>query len=257
MAPDAKEDPNVILNRLAVALAKREAIVSGWETSSSRKPRKTQEELDAEDALLFRNEPPHLGVGAPLPAEYLVSEAGPGSKSLRAKFFPTKGLKASKARNSEEKAASARRAKVEESSDDEGGRSSLGRAKKLSTQLEVEPTKRSKKRPSGSDAEGEERSQLGNAKKRKTDTISEDSVKLAGQRATLEEKAQGHGEPSELEDEEARNEVLSTLQRPQSEEGQANNPTSDGMTAKERRKLKKREKKKLRKLKQREATGDS
>lgn len=143
MAPDeppkyaklSKEDFDIISNRIAVALAKRESLIKSWTASSScpRPAEKTQEELDAEDAALFRSEPPFLGVGAAIPSHFLVSETERNNKSLRAKFFPAKTLKASKARDAEEKAASAKRGLKEESSDEEEGRSGLGRAKKRKT----------------------------------------------------------------------------------------------------------------------------
>jgi Protein of unknown function (DUF3245) len=132
----SKEDFDVISNRIAVALAKRESLIKSWTASSSRPrdPEKTEAELEAEDAALFRNEPPYLGVGASIPSHFLVSEAERSNKSLRAKFFPSKTLKASKARDAEEKAASAKRGLKDESSDEEEGRSGLGRAKKRKTQ---------------------------------------------------------------------------------------------------------------------------
>lgn len=125
---------DIIQNRIALALAKRESLVKSWNTSSRvQEPTKTEEELDAEDALHFRREPPNLGVGAPIPSHFFVSEAQQNSKSLRAKFFPMKGLMASKARDAEEKAASAKRAKRGDSSDEDEGRSALGKAKKQKT----------------------------------------------------------------------------------------------------------------------------
>lgn len=148
MAPDeahksakvSKEDFDVISNRIAVALAQREALIRSWTASSLRErpPEKTEAELEAEDAALFRNEPPYLGVGAAIPPEYLVSEAERSNKSLRAKLLPSKTLKASKARDAEEKAASAKRGLKDESSDEEQGRSGLGRAKKRRTQTRAE-----------------------------------------------------------------------------------------------------------------------
>ncbi|KAG0647798.1 hypothetical protein D0Z07_5866 [Hyphodiscus hymeniophilus] len=137
----SQEDFDTVQNRIQLALAKHENIVKSWIASSSRKePTKTQEQLDAEDAALFRNEPPYLGVGALIPAEFLVSDAERNNKSLRAKLFPTKGLKGSKPRDSEEKAASAKRALNTDSSDEEDGRSSLGKAKKMKTAKgETEP----------------------------------------------------------------------------------------------------------------------
>jgi hypothetical protein len=133
-AKPTKEEFDIIQNRIQLALSKRENLIKSWTASSSRKePTKTQAELDAEDAALFRNEPPYLGVGAPIPSHFLVSDAERNNKSLRAKFFPGKGLKGSKPRDEDEKAASVKRALNEESSDEEGGRSSLGKAKKLKT----------------------------------------------------------------------------------------------------------------------------
>ena len=131
-AKSSKAELDAISNRIAVALAKRDKLVKSWTVSSRPKaPEKTQEQIDAEDAALFRNVPPYLGVGASIPSHFLVSDAERNNKSLRAKFFPTKGLKASKAREDEEKAASAKRGLIEESSDEEEGRSSLGKAKKM------------------------------------------------------------------------------------------------------------------------------
>lgn len=136
----SKEEFDIISNRLAVALAKRESLIKSWTASSSRPSKtKTLEEREAEDEILFQNQPPYLGVGAPIPAHFLTSDANQNNKSLRAKFFPTKGLKASKARDAEEKAASAKRAKREEESDEEQGRSGLGRAKKLKSKPRIVP----------------------------------------------------------------------------------------------------------------------
>lgn len=127
-----REELDAISNRVAVALAKRERLIKSWTASSAREkqPEKTQEELDGEDAILYRSQPPYLGVGAAVPSHFLVSDADRNNRSLRAKFFPTKGLKASKLRDAEEKAASAKRGLQNEDSEDEGGRSSLGKAKK-------------------------------------------------------------------------------------------------------------------------------
>ncbi|KAL3427631.1 hypothetical protein PVAG01_01140 [Phlyctema vagabunda] len=140
MTPDhpgkaSQAEFDVIQNRIALALAKRESLVKSWNTSSTQASdsTKTEEELEAEDILHFRREPANLGVGALIPSHFLVSEAQQNNKSLRAKFFPLKGLRASKARDADEKAISAKRAKRDDSSDDEGGRSSLGKAKKQKT----------------------------------------------------------------------------------------------------------------------------
>ncbi|KAI9048070.1 hypothetical protein LZ554_007866 [Drepanopeziza brunnea f. sp. 'monogermtubi'] len=208
-AKAAKIDTNVVLNRLAIAMAKREALISSWENSSSRKPQKTQEELDAEDALIFRQQPPRLGVGAPLPAEYLVGEAERSNKSLRARFFPSKGLKASKARDAEEKAASAKRAQIEESSDEEGGRSSLGRAKKLNSHRKVNAVKQTKKRLSDSDADDEGGSHSGKAKKQRTDTSSEYPAKPVGGEDEMPKKRLKSSGPSNRVEEPKRRQATS------------------------------------------------
>ncbi|KUJ08582.1 uncharacterized protein LY89DRAFT_334364 [Mollisia scopiformis] len=166
-AKQAKEDFAVISNRLAVAFAKRESLIKSWTASSSRPPppAEKEEELEAEDAALFRNQPPYLGVGAPIPSHFLVSEAERNNKSLRAKFFPTKGLKASKARDAEEKATSAKRALKAESSDEEEGRSGLGRAKKLKMTRKSEPAKSMKEQ---SESEEDHRARSIKSKKHKT-----------------------------------------------------------------------------------------
>lgn len=140
----SKEELDVISNRIAIALAKREKLIKSWTALSARpkEPEKTQEELDAEDAALFRKQPPYLGVGSPIPSHFLVSDAERNNKSLRAKFFLAKGLKGSKSRD-EEKAASAKRGLIDESSDEEGGRSSVGKAKKRKTTADL-PSKETK-----------------------------------------------------------------------------------------------------------------
>lgn len=285
-AKASQEALAVISNRLAIAMAKREALVKSWTASSSRPlpPTKTQAELDAEDAALFRNEPPHLGVGAPIPAHFLVSEAERGNKSLRAKFFPTKGLKASKARDAEEKAASVKRAKREESSDEEEGRSSLGRAKKLNSR-KVEAVKQSAKEVL-SDAESEDRgrSQVGSQKKRKIEDKSTSLVPVVGKTGSSKEsqvvqkkdQQAASSKPidrkqdidtdalramdvvdSQLDNRAERSAdvgVTSTVTMDAGEEARGTEvlDTKAGMDSKERKRLKKKEKKKRRKLREAE-----
>jgi hypothetical protein len=163
----SKQDFDVISNRLAVALAKRESLIKSWTASSSlsKEPAKSQEELDAEDAAVFRSEPPRLGVGAQIPSHFLVSEAERNNKSLRAKFFPANGLKASKPRDVEEKLVSVKRGLRDESSDEEEGRSALGRAKKQKIRTRVEPIKDIMNEVSGGDSDERGRSGLGKVKK--------------------------------------------------------------------------------------------
>jgi hypothetical protein len=135
----SKEALDVISNRISIALAKHDNLVKSWTAASARpKPReKTQEELEAEDAALFRKAPLYLGVGAPIPSHFLISDAERNNKSLRAKFFPSKGLRGSKPRDSEEKATTTKRGIMEESSDEEEGRSALGKAKKRKRTADV------------------------------------------------------------------------------------------------------------------------
>jgi hypothetical protein len=91
---------------------------------------RTQEAVDLEDSRLFQPQPLYLGVGAAIPPDFLANEAPSGTRALRKKFFPATTLKASKARDAEEKAASAKRGLKHNSSDDEEGRSGVGRTKK-------------------------------------------------------------------------------------------------------------------------------
>jgi hypothetical protein len=192
MAPDeapksakvSKEEFDVISNRIAVALAQRESLIKSWTASSSR-PRpaeKTEAELDAEDAALFRNEPQFLGVGASIPSHFLVSETERNNKSLRAKFFPSKTLKASKARDAEEKAASAKRGLKDESSDEEEGRSGLGRAKKRKTKTRTEPVEETGKDEMLDYLKKEEQSKLP-----KTQAASTNQILKGGQIVVLHE----------------------------------------------------------------------
>jgi Protein of unknown function (DUF3245) len=130
-------DFNVIQNRVAVALAKRERLIKSWTASSSRpKPLlKTQEELDAEDADLFNPTPAGLGLGAPIPKEFLDGdvkrkEISTNDKLRHLILGKRAGLQASKPRDGKEKAGSAKRGLGEESSDEDQGRSALGKVKK-------------------------------------------------------------------------------------------------------------------------------
>jgi hypothetical protein len=130
-------DFEVIQNRLAVALAKRERLIKSWTASSSRPrpPAKTQEELDAEDAELFNPVPASLGLGAPIPMEFLEGDVKRkeiwNNDKLRSLIMGRKaGAQASKPRDGKEKAAVSKRVLESESSDDDEGRSALGKAKK-------------------------------------------------------------------------------------------------------------------------------
>lgn len=129
------EEFNAKMNRIQMALAKREAIAENILAKyPTDRRRKTQEEIDAEDALWFPttfagNQPLNTD---PAFAKFLKPAAERGQKTLRDKMLPSKELRASKARDSEEKAASAKRA-IAVSSDEDEGRTALGKAKKLKT----------------------------------------------------------------------------------------------------------------------------
>ncbi|PQE04326.1 hypothetical protein CJF30_00010109 [Rutstroemia sp. NJR-2017a BBW] len=131
------------MNRIQMALAKREAIAEKILAKyPTERRRKTQEEIDADDAYWFG--PPGPGNQSidedPAFQRFLKPVEERNKKSLRDRILPAKELKASKARDAEEKAASAKRALAVESSDEEEGRSGLGKAKKLKTAHASEKT---------------------------------------------------------------------------------------------------------------------
>lgn len=153
MAPEAASKKfaaaefDVIQNRLAIALAKRESLIKSWTKSSARPqpPPKTKEQIEAEDADIYKREPATLGLGAPVPKEYKDGDMKRAeiktNESLRKRLLgKTGGLQASKPRDAAEKAQSAKRRRKDDSSDEEEGRSSLGKAKKV-TKPREEPVK--------------------------------------------------------------------------------------------------------------------
>lgn len=130
-------DFDVIQNRVLVALAKRERLIKSWTASSSRprQPLKTQEELEAEDAELFNLAPASLGLGAPIPKEFLDGDVKRkeiwNNERLRNLFMGKRvGSQASKSSDGKERACGAKRSLDEKSSDEDEGRSALGKAKK-------------------------------------------------------------------------------------------------------------------------------
>ncbi|KAI9650979.1 hypothetical protein NHQ30_001016 [Ciborinia camelliae] len=130
------EEFNAKMNRIQMALAKREAIAENILAQyPTDRRRKTQEEIDAEDALWFPT--PAAGNQSlntdPAFAKFLKPAAERSQKTLRDKMLPSKELRVSKARDAEEKAASAKRAMAAASSDEDEGRTGLGKAKKLKT----------------------------------------------------------------------------------------------------------------------------
>jgi len=129
------EEFNAKMNRIQMALAKREAIAENILAKyPTERRRKTQEEIDAEDALWFPTPAGNLPLNTdPAFAKYLKPAAERNQKTLRDKMLPSKELRASKSRDAEEKAASAKRALADASSDEDEGRTALGKAKKLKT----------------------------------------------------------------------------------------------------------------------------
>ncbi|CZT11488.1 uncharacterized protein RAG0_15618 [Rhynchosporium agropyri] len=269
-AKATQDELAISFNRIAMAMAKREALVKSWTASaSSSKPEKTQEELEAEDAAMFRNEPPHLGVGAEIPAHFLVTESERGNKALRAKMFTTKGLKASKARDAEEKAASAKRRMREESSEEEGGRSSLGRAKKFKGRQNTAPVPELQGEDESNSEVEEDTKQMFISKRREIEEKPIFAAKAA-HKADLskeddklemsEETADGKLVPSV-----GRKKNAAKIKTPKpvvEPSGVEKNSTTsvkkdDGMDAAERRRQKKKEKKKLKKLRDAEQTGEA
>ncbi|XMA10546.1 hypothetical protein WAI453_003337 [Rhynchosporium graminicola] len=285
-AKATQDELAISFNRIAMAMAKREALVKSWTASASNsKPEKTQEELEAEDAAMFRNEPPHLGVGAEIPAHFLVTESERGNKALRAKMFTTKGLKASKARDAEEKAASAKRRMREGSSEEEGGRSSLGRAKKFKGRQNTAPVPELQGEDESNSEVEEDTKHMFISKRReieekpifaakaahKADLSKEDVTKINKALLALLKNDQDKLEMSEetadgkLVPSVGRKKNAAKIKTPKpvvEPSGVEKNSTTsvkkdDGMDAAERRRQKKKEKKKLKKLRDAEQTGEA
>lgn len=191
------EELDILDNKVAIALARHEEIVNGWIKASNRPPKPpimTDEEIEAQISNYG------FGTGGGTSKE---DAAELGNKLLRAKFLPSKTLKASKARDAEEKAASAKRGLMVESSDEEEGRSSLGKAKKHKEKAKVqEPIKPvtierenqkpdlnldvrgTSKRAQAEDGSQTEGDKLAKSRKRKSTSVLEEPVK----KTKLEEK---------------------------------------------------------------------
>ncbi|KFY72158.1 hypothetical protein V499_07684 [Pseudogymnoascus sp. VKM F-103] len=149
MAPNAREKLPVAENleaiqaRIDLAIAKQDAIVKSWVDkfdTSKCAPSKTKEEIEAWDAELFNPMPSNLGLGAPIPKEYLNGDINRkdinGNSKLRSLMMGKKaGLQAAKPRDAEEKASSMKRGLKEDTSDEEEGRSNLGKSKKAKREV--------------------------------------------------------------------------------------------------------------------------
>jgi hypothetical protein len=121
--------------RIDLFWAEKTAVVRGWmEKSLGPQVRKTKEQLDAEDKEFFNVGPPGLGLGFPIPKDYVDGDLRrkdiASNGDLRNLLMGKKaGLQASKPR--EDKDTNAKKRRVEESSDEEEGRSGLGKKKKV------------------------------------------------------------------------------------------------------------------------------
>ncbi|OBT84516.1 hypothetical protein VE02_06755 [Pseudogymnoascus sp. 03VT05] len=149
MAPNTREKLPVADNleaiqaRIDLAIAKQDAIVKSWVDkfdTSKCAPSKTKEEIEAWDAELFNPMPSNLGLGAPIPKEYLNGDINRkdinGNSKLRSLMMGKKaGLQAAKPRDAEEKASSMKRGLKEDTSDEEEGRSNLGKSKKAKREV--------------------------------------------------------------------------------------------------------------------------
>ncbi|OBT72077.1 hypothetical protein VF21_09045 [Pseudogymnoascus sp. 05NY08] len=149
MAPNTREKLPVADNleaiqaRIDLAIAKQDAIVKSWVDkfdTSKCAPSKTKEEIEAWDAELFNPMPSNLGLGAPIPKEYLNGDISRkdinGNSKLRSLMMGKKaGLQAAKPRDAEEKASSMKRGLKEDTSDEEEGRSNLGKSKKAKREV--------------------------------------------------------------------------------------------------------------------------
>jgi hypothetical protein len=134
-----REDIKVIQARIDLAFAKHEALVNSWVTkfdTSKCAPDKTAEEIAEWDAELYNPRPVSLGLGYELPKEAQNSGANrkdlKNNEKLRKIMLGRKGgLNIAKPRDAEEKMQSRKRAQQGDSSEDEEGRSSMIKSKKV------------------------------------------------------------------------------------------------------------------------------
>ncbi|RKF82343.1 hypothetical protein GcM1_172004 [Golovinomyces cichoracearum] len=123
----SREKYDVISNKIGVLLSQRESLVRSW---YSVPPARKQEEFDADDAVLLCNQPGHSGIGASIPSNFFISEAERSKKTLRSKLLESKNLVARKTKDTDDKVTPLKKISRDDSSDEELGRSSLGRSKK-------------------------------------------------------------------------------------------------------------------------------
>lgn len=131
----SQEDFEAVSNQISLILAQRHSLIKSWTASisDSAPPEKTSEELDAEDAALLHSQPFYLGLGAPIPAQFQLSEIERNNRLLRARLSGSKSLKSKQTRDGDEKSRYLKKLhkEIDNSSDEELGRSSVGKAKKM------------------------------------------------------------------------------------------------------------------------------
>ncbi|KAL8745688.1 MAG: hypothetical protein Q9184_007842 [Pyrenodesmia sp. 2 TL-2023] len=152
MAPQPSE-ADIIFNRANVALAKSQRLVASWlppRTEEEAKTAKTEEEIEKEEQELFTPVPELLGLGAKVPDDLkdgdMKRQKLTSNDLLRRQLLGKDHAKARSQgghRHADQKAPGATlpvgskprpaalKRKADDSSEDEGGRSSLGKRKHL------------------------------------------------------------------------------------------------------------------------------
>lgn len=161
------------LNQIDAILARNRAIVASW--GFGEVPVATKEERDAEWKELQQNEPPHLGLGCPVPKDWKAGEDTEARKWQSTSLRKNMGLQVSKPRKANDEATNTAGRTGKDSSDEEEGRTGLGRIKKA---------KHAHKHRSGGDSEeGEVKSGLvGNSR-----DAEDDGVETEARATTLQE----------------------------------------------------------------------
>jgi hypothetical protein len=128
----------------------RETVFSWNSMRGAKRVDLTAEEAWKQNSDLLNQPPPHLGLGAPVPKDHINGDSKRrefrSNDNLRRIMTGNKNaLAGSKARDPQEKAKSAKRIH-EESSSDEGGRSTVGKSKKAKYTNSSEQSSNSQRR---------------------------------------------------------------------------------------------------------------
>lgn len=114
------------LDRLDALVARNRAnFVAAWGYGEI-----TKEQREAEWKELQQSEPPHLGLGASVPQDWNAGDGTDARKWQNASLRKNMGLQASKPRKANDKPTDAAGKASEDSSDEEEGRTGLGRTRK-------------------------------------------------------------------------------------------------------------------------------